>query len=132
MAQSAFPRRMSESAADSQPEFISLQDSELVLDALATDTGRQIIAALDEEALPPSELADAVDTSVQNILYHLSRLENAGIIEIVDTWYSSRGREMDVYAVAADPIVFSIGDTASLSAYGGSSTKTGTERYWPE
>lgn len=108
MAQSIFPRQPPESTVESQPEYVSLQDSEEVLGALATETGRQILAVLHDEPLPQSELAAAVGTSIQNITYHLTRLEDAGIVEVVDTWYSSRGCEMDVYAVTADPVVLCI------------------------
>lgn len=113
MAESIFPRRTPDAAADSHPEFVSLQDSGPVLEALSTQTGRQILAVLSESPRPPSEIADAVGTSIQNITYHLARLEDAGLVEVTDTWYSSRGREMDVYTVTADPVVFCIGDTSN-------------------
>lgn len=115
MAQSIFPQRGTESETDSQATFVSLQDSEQVLKALASDTGRQILAVLREKSLPPSEIADAVGTSIQTITYHLRRLEAAGIVEVTDTWYSSRGREMDVYAVTADPVVFCIEESSEPS-----------------
>lgn len=118
MAQSLFPRRHSKSEDTSEAQFIALEDAEGALNALATETGREILAVLREDALPPSEIADAVGTSIQNITYHLTRLEAAGIVDTVDTWYSSRGREMDVYAVTADPLVFCIGDPSEIAIAG--------------
>lgn len=125
-----FPRRMSEPDARCQPECISLQDSDQVLEALASETGRHILTVLRDEALPPSEIADAVGTSIQNITYHLTRLEEAGIVEVTDTWYSSRGREMDVYAVTADPVVVHLQAESplSLAATGGPDSETDRHR----
>jgi predicted ArsR family transcriptional regulator len=65
---------------------------------------------LHDDAMPPSEIAAAVDTSIQNVTYHLDQLQEAGLVAITDTWYSSRGREMDVYALKADPIMLCIGE----------------------
>ncbi len=80
-----------------------------VLDALASDTRRTVLWSLYEEPGTPSEIARRADTSVQNVHYHLASLEDAGLVERVDTRYSEKGNEMTVYAPASDPIVF-VGD----------------------
>jgi len=85
------------------------EETDAVLDALATDTRRAAFRCLFEEPAPPSEIADRVDTSVQNVHYHLTNLEEAGLIEPVDTRYSAKGNEMTVYGPASDPIVL-VGD----------------------
>lgn len=41
---------------------------------------------------------DNVETSIQNTKYHLDKLKDADLIEVVDTWYSDSGSEMNVYA----------------------------------
>lgn len=69
-----------------------------ILDALGSDTARAILNALHEEPAPPSELGTALDLSLQNVRYHLRKLENADLIEPVDIWYSAKGNEMTVYA----------------------------------
>jgi len=51
-----------------------------------------------EEPQTASDIAKSLDMSVQNAKYHLDKLEEAGLIEIIDIWYSDRGREMNVYA----------------------------------
>jgi DNA-binding transcriptional ArsR family regulator len=89
-----------------------------VLDALASDTARQTLRALHDEPRTPSELADAVDTSVQNLHYHLTQLGEADLVEQVDTVYSSRGNEMTVYGPTSDPLVF-VGDEQNASAVRG-------------
>jgi hypothetical protein len=59
--------------------------------------------------LTPAELADEIDTSVQNIHYHLGKLEGADLVDSIDTAYSSRGVEMDVYAPTNEAIVLLTG-----------------------
>jgi len=86
-------------------------DADEVLDALASDTGRATFQALFEEPRTPSEIADRVDTSVQNVHYHLSKLQAAGVVESVGTRLSEKGNEMTVYGPAADPIVL-VGDAS--------------------
>lgn len=54
---------------------------------------------------PPSVIANRVDTSIQNAQYHLNKLRNAGLIEVIDTCYSEKGREMNVFAPADRPLV---------------------------
>nr|WP_276275827.1 helix-turn-helix domain-containing protein [Halomicroarcula sp. SYNS111] len=60
-------------------------------------------------------MADRVDTSLQNAQYHLKKLKKAGAVEIVDTAYSEKGREMDVYAPANQPLVICAGDEQETS-----------------
>jgi DNA-binding transcriptional ArsR family regulator len=90
-------------------------DADEALDALASDTGRATFQALFEESMTPSEIADRVDTSVQNVHYHLSNLQAADLVEPVDTLYSEKGNEMTVYGPASDPLVF-VGDDARTPA----------------
>ena len=82
------------------------EDVDAVLDALGSDTARDLYRTVHEEPAPPSVLARRLDSSVQNVHYHLSNLEDAGLVEMVGQRYSEKGNEMDVYGVAADPIVF--------------------------
>lgn len=77
-----------------------------IINAIASDTARKIMASLHDEPQPPSRIADAVDTSIANVNYHLDNLQEAGLIEAVDTWYSEKGKEMQVYAPTDDPLVF--------------------------
>jgi len=41
-----------------------------------------------EEPQTASDIAKSLDMSVQNAKYHLDKLEEAGLIEIIDIWYS--------------------------------------------
>jgi DNA-binding transcriptional ArsR family regulator len=100
---------------DETARILEVEDEETdaIFDALAPDTRREIYQSLFVEPRTTSELAEAVDTSLQNVQYHLEPLEDAGLIEEVDTVYSEKGAEMAVYAPAADPLVF-VGDTQTL------------------
>jgi predicted transcriptional regulator len=95
---------------DAGAESVSLEEAGAVIDALASGTARSILATLYQEPRPPSEIATAVDTSTQNVNYHLRKLREADLVEVVDTWYSSKGAEMDVYAPTADPLCVFVGD----------------------
>jgi DNA-binding transcriptional ArsR family regulator len=77
-----------------------------VFDALSTETRRRIYRGLFAEPQTTSELADSLDTSIQNVQYHLETLKSAGLVEAADTIYSPKGNEMAVFAPANDPIVF--------------------------
>jgi len=68
-----------------------------VLDAVGSDTARGILVSVSQQPLTASEIADRVDTSVQNASYHLDRLTDAGLVEVCDTVYSEKGCEMKLY-----------------------------------
>ena len=93
--------------SEAEPTVVDVNgdDADAVLDALSSDTARALYCEINEEPAPPSVLARRLDSSVQNVHYHLSNLESAGLVEVVGSDYSEKGNEMDVYGVAADPIV---------------------------
>jgi DNA-binding transcriptional ArsR family regulator len=92
---------------DRAPRLVDVDDevADEVFMALSSGTARKILATLYDEPHTTSELADAVDTSVQNASYHLDKLSDAGLVEVVDTWYSERGTEMKVYAPRDESLV---------------------------
>jgi len=99
---------------DATPAVVDVvgDDAGELVDALGSETARQLIHELHEEPAPPSELARELDTSVQNVHYHLSKLRAADVVESVGTRLSEKGNEMTVYAPAADPIVL-VGSASS-------------------
>ena len=104
-----------------EPRVVGLEDDDAddLLSALSSATARRILASLHEEPTNPAALAESVDTSLQNVQYHLERLEAAGAVEVVDTVYSEKGREMNVYAPADRPLVVVAADdegTGGLSS----------------
>lgn len=94
---------------------VSLSDAGDVVEALNSETAREIVAAVSETPATTSDVAATVDTSLQNARYHLNRLDAVGVLEVVDTWYSDRGRAMDVYGPASEPLRIVVGGTEEPS-----------------
>lgn len=92
---------------------VDSDDADSVLSALSSETARALLAALYEDPAPASDLADRTDTTIQNVQYHLGKLADAGLIEVADTAYSPKGREMDVYVPADRAVVVVPGDSDS-------------------
>ncbi|QSX00216.1 ArsR/SmtB family transcription factor [Haloterrigena alkaliphila] len=111
-----FPFRSEPAENEGQPRVVGLEgeDADAVFGALSSTTARRIYARLDEEPGTPSDVAEAIDSSIQNVRYHLENLEDAGLVEVVDTWYSSRGNEMSVYATTDGPLIVT-GDESTAS-----------------
>jgi DNA-binding transcriptional ArsR family regulator len=102
------PSRSDAAAAEeAEPRVIGLdsEDADDTLSVLSSDTARDVLATLHDEPDTPANVAEHVDTSLQNAQYHLGNLEEAGLIEAVDTVYSEKGREMTRYAPADRPLV---------------------------
>lgn len=112
-----FPFRPDRDHDTAGPRLVNLQDDGAsdVFSALSADTARTILSRIYESPATASDVAEAADTSLQNARYHLEKLESAGLIEDVDTWYSSRGTEMTVYGPTNDPLVVAAGDDESES-----------------
>ncbi|MFB6269273.1 MAG: ArsR/SmtB family transcription factor [Halobacterium sp.] len=102
----------SEADPEGEPRVVGVDsdDADRLLSALSSGTARDLYAALHDRPATPSELAEDVDTSLQNAQYHLGKLEDADLIEECDTRYSAKGREMSVYAPADAPVVLFAGD----------------------
>lgn len=102
---------------DGEPRVVGLDSEEAddLMAALSSETARRVLSELHEEPAPPGELADRIDTSLQNAQYHLGKLEDAGAVEVVGTAYSEKGREMSVYGPADSPLVIFAGDEGRAS-----------------
>lgn len=103
------PLRSKVDVQTDEPRVVDLggEEAEAVFNALSSDTSREIYRVLYNEPATASDVADTVDTSVQNARYHLDKLQDAGLIDQVDTWYSSRGNEMAVYAATSGALIVS-------------------------
>jgi DNA-binding transcriptional ArsR family regulator len=93
--------------ASDDPKVVGLDSdaADDLISALSSRTARRVLAELHEDPASPSALADRVDTSLQNVQYHIENLSEADVIEVVDTVYSEKGREMEVYAPADRALV---------------------------
>lgn len=95
---------------DASRGTLSLDDAQPAIEALRTSTARSLLQQIYDEPATASELADRTETSIQNAQYHLDSLREADLIEVVGTWYSTKGREMDVYGPKHDPLMIVVGD----------------------
>lgn len=94
---------------DPEPVRIPFEHAAPVFDGLTSETARTVLTVLAEEPRPASAVAEAVGTSTQNAFYHINNLHDGGLLTVVDTWYSEKRTEMDVYAARYDPIVLTAG-----------------------
>ncbi|OYR57798.1 ArsR/SmtB family transcription factor [Halorubrum halodurans] len=102
---------------DREPRVVGVDDDEAdeLLAALGSETARNVLSTLHEEPATTSEIADELDTSLQNVQYHLSKLTDAEVVDVIDTTYSEKGREMNVYAPADEPLVLFAGSEEQSS-----------------
>ena len=86
------------------------------LDALASDTARDVFITVQNKPQTASDVANHVDISLQNAKYHLDNLREADLIDIAGTRYSRQGNEMNVYAPTKESFVLVAGpdETRSL------------------
>lgn len=89
--------------------FLDSEDTDELISSLASGTARSILVELHETPSTASEVATAVDTSVQNVRHHLDNLTDAGLVHVAETRYSTKGREMDVYAPVDEQLVVFVG-----------------------
>jgi DNA-binding transcriptional ArsR family regulator len=108
---SIFPLREKVSLGQREPRLVDLDEetADEVFEALSSRTTREIFLELHRQPQTASDLAEVTDTSVQNVQYHLEKLTDADLVEVVDTWYSERGSEMKVYAPEDESLVLFAG-----------------------
>lgn len=86
-----------------------------LFEALSNETTLEIYTAIQQEPKTASELKDLTETTLQNTHYHLNKLEEAELIEPVETWLSDRGKEMDVYGPTHSPLILSFANEQNTS-----------------
>ena len=108
------PSRSDPQPSDGDPRVVGVDsdDADDLIAALSSDTDGALLTEMHDEPGTPSELSDRVDTTLQNTQYHIGKLENADLVDVVDTVYSEKGREMNVYAPSDQPLVLFAGREA--------------------
>ena len=93
------------------PAVLCLDDDRTsdVLERVSSDTAQAVIRELNEQPMTATDLADRLEMSIQRVRYHLENLSEVGLIEVIDTCYSEKGREMDVYGPASEPVLVFLG-----------------------
>lgn len=86
---------------------VSINQDEVtdILMVVSSKTAQEILAVLTSEPQPASGVAERVGESIQNVTYHLNRLDDFGLITPVETRYSTKGREMTVYGISSEKLV---------------------------
>ena len=90
---------------------VTRDDPTDVLQALTSETAQQILVALQDQPATVSDVANATGTSLQTAAYHLEQLCDAALVTPVGQWYSEKGNEMTVYALATEQLVIELGTT---------------------
>ncbi len=91
----------------SEFDYDSWQAKMIALE-IANEVGRAILKSLSEESKTASQLSACLEIPLPTILFHMSRLEESGIVESKRA-LGKRLREVKVYSVASTQIVFNIG-----------------------
>lgn len=108
---SLLPLRGEAHPTPDEPRVIRLNDAvaDLAFETLTSPTTRKILALLYEQPSIPPDIRDEIDTSLQNVHYHLNKLEDVGLIEPAGAGYSEKGTEMTMYAPAKEAVVLVAG-----------------------
>lgn len=93
------------------------EDADALIGSLSSETARSLLTALHEDPRTASQLATVADTSVQNVRHHLSNLQDAGLVAVVGTRYSVKGREMTVYGPANERLVVAVGGDGDRTSF---------------
>ena len=110
-------QRRASDDVDDDVRVLPIEDEEAahLINCLSSDTARSILSALHEDASTASELADAVDTSLQNVRHHLENLRETGLVRVAGTRHSVKGREMTVYAPTRESLVVCVGESSTAT-----------------
>lgn len=73
--------------------------------AMASQTASEILAALKDTPLSAAEIADRLAIPLTTLKYHVENLADAGLIEVVRTRWSSKGREVKVYGLTTKLLI---------------------------
>ena len=102
---------------NAEPTVLAIDDesADKIFTALSSGTTRSILTSLHRKPKTASEISDDVETSLQNVNYHLAKLKENSLIEVADTWYSDQGKEMKVYKPADEALVLFAGEDLTQS-----------------
>jgi DNA-binding transcriptional ArsR family regulator len=114
---SLLPSRLQVSSSPDEPRVLDIDGDAAgeTFDALGSETARRMLALIYDEPRTPAEIEDHVGTSLQNVHYHVDRLETADLIEPAGTGYSEKGNEMTVYGPASEAVVLFAGEDGDSS-----------------
>ena len=117
---SLLPRRVESNRRPEDARVLDIdgEAADRAFEVLSSATARRILTAIYEQPRTPPEVRDEVGTSLQNVHYHLDRLEDADLIEPAGVGYSEKGSEMTIYAPRSEAVVLFAGRESDRSRLG--------------
>jgi hypothetical protein len=108
---SLLPLRGESQSTPGEPRVLGLDDdaADEAFETLTASTTRTVLSIIYEQPSTPTEIRDEIGTSLQNVHYHLGKLEDADLIQPSGIGYSEKGTEMTVYAPASEAVVLFAG-----------------------
>ncbi|ODS40083.1 MAG: hypothetical protein A7315_09645 [Candidatus Altiarchaeales archaeon WOR_SM1_79] len=73
------------------------ENSKEISQILANDTARKILETLAEKPLSATEIADSLELALTTVHYDIKKLQDAGLIRVVDTRASEKLKEVKIY-----------------------------------
>lgn len=116
---SLLPLRGESKVDPGEPRVVGLdgEDADEAFEVLSSATTRRVLSFLYQQPSTPAEVRDQIGTSLQNVHYHIGKLEDAGLIEAAGKGYSEKGTEMTVYAPANEAVVLFAGRQSDQSRF---------------
>lgn len=104
---SIFPISSEKTVSIEKPEVIELesQRAEVVLDALSSKTTREIFLEIYEKESSISQISDRTDNSIQNVKYHIEKLEESNLIEVARIHHTENGNQMKMFCPKSEAVV---------------------------
>ncbi|HDR73947.1 MAG TPA: ArsR family transcriptional regulator [Methanoculleus sp.] len=75
--------------------------------AMASKTASDILAFMKGGEYSSSQISEALSLPITTVTYHLDNLGSAGIIDVVRTRWSEKGREMKIYGLRDQLVIVS-------------------------
>lgn len=88
-------------------EILSTDDDRIkaVGELLSSDTGRSILKLLFNDQMTANQIAQKTDVSLPLVIYHLKKMQDAGIVKIAQTGKNTKSHDMKYYTVDKFAIV---------------------------
>jgi len=76
-----------------------------VAKAISSQTANDVIQALRKKAMTSTEIAALISIPITTATYHIENLLEAGILQVVQTKWSQKGREVKVYGLTNQVLI---------------------------
>jgi len=88
-------------------EILSTDDDRIkaVGELLSSDTGRSILKLLFNDQMTANQIAQKTEVSLPLVIYHLKKMQDAGIVKIAQTGKNTKSHDMKYYTVDKFAIV---------------------------